>query len=286
MSTFAILGTGLLGSGMTENLLTKGHSVRVWNRSADKLAPLVTKGAIASANPQEAIQGAERIHLVLAEDPSVEAVLSQLQIPKGIPVLDHSTSSPQKVAERTARLRSQGIAYFHAPVFMGPQNCREGTGIMLIAGPQAEAEALRSGLTEMTGKLWWVGERPELAAIHKLHGNALIIGINGVLGDVMTMGETHGLSVEETLSLLDHFNPGQMLKVMGPRIAARGTAPTSFALEMARKDVRLMLETGAPLQILPAIAAAMDRSLAAGNAGKDYSVYAWPPAPKVRTPSE
>ena len=55
MATLAVLGTGLLGSGFVENLLAKGHTVRVWNRSAAKLQPLVQKGAIAAKDPADEI---------------------------------------------------------------------------------------------------------------------------------------------------------------------------------------------------------------------------------------
>ena len=68
MTTIALLGTGLLGAGMVENLLQKGHAVRIWNRSADKLAPLVGKGAVAAKDPADCVRGAARVHLVLAVD--------------------------------------------------------------------------------------------------------------------------------------------------------------------------------------------------------------------------
>ena len=55
---------------------------------------------------------------------------------------------------------------------------------------------------------------------------------------------------------------------------ARGNFAPSFELQMARKDVRLMLETAGdrPLAALPAIAARMDQLIAAGHGAKDASV--------------
>jgi 3-hydroxyisobutyrate dehydrogenase-like beta-hydroxyacid dehydrogenase len=51
----------------------------------------------------------------------------------------------------------------------------------------------------------------------------------------------------------------------------------SFALEIARKDVRLMLETaGEGAVVLPAIAARMDEVIAAGNGDSDYALFARP----------
>ena len=159
MGKVAVLGTGLLGSGMVENLLRKGETVAVWNRSAAKAQPLVDKGATAAATPAEAVAGADRVHLVLSEDAAVDSVLdaSRPGLADGVPVFDHSTNRPDRVAERNARLRAAGVRYFPAPVFMSPADGRNASGLMLIAGPTAEVEAARPALEAMTGRLWHVG---------------------------------------------------------------------------------------------------------------------------------
>ena len=110
MVTVAVLGTGLLGSGFVESLLGKGHSVRVWNRSAGKAKALEAKGATASASPAEAVGGAERVHLVLSADDAVDAVIEQLRpsLGTGVAVIDHSTNEPERTAARTEELRTAG----------------------------------------------------------------------------------------------------------------------------------------------------------------------------------
>ncbi|MFO0005806.1 MAG: NAD(P)-binding domain-containing protein, partial [bacterium] len=102
MATIAVLGAGLLGSGFVTNLLDKGEDVVVWNRTASKLAPLVARGARAAASPADAARGAERVHLVLTADDAVDATIAALRpgLDEGVPVLDHSTNLPARVAER------------------------------------------------------------------------------------------------------------------------------------------------------------------------------------------
>ncbi|MBK8975984.1 MAG: NAD(P)-dependent oxidoreductase [Planctomycetes bacterium] len=281
MTNIAVLGAGLLGSGMVENLLAKGRQVRVWNRTADKLAPLVAKGAIAAAAPADAVRGCERVHLVLAEDAAVDAVVAALRPGLGAatPVLDHSTNLPARVAERSARLHTEGVRYLHAPVFMSPQNAREASGLMLIAGPSALVEPLLAPLAEMTGKVWHCGERVDLAAVHKLSGNGVMMALAGVLGDVFAMATAAGVDRREALALFDVFKAGAALPFIGQRVLAAGDGPPSFELRMARKDVRLMLETAGAagaLTVLPAVAEAMDRALDAGNGEADFAVFARP----------
>lgn len=280
MATVAVLGTGLLGSGMVENLLGKGQQVRVWNRSRDKLAPLVEKGAVAGKDPADTVRGAERVHLVLAADDAVDGVIGQLRPGLGakVPVLDHSTNLPERVAARMPRLRGEGVHYLSAPVFMSPQNAREASGLMLLAGPADEADALQPALAAMTGKVWYVGDRADLAAFHKLAGNGLLLGLTGLLGDLMAMGAQRGLAPTEVMALFEVFKPWAAVPAFAQRVVTAGDAPASFELVMARKDVRLMLETAGPaaLSVLPGVAAAMDRALAAGHEHADFAIYARP----------
>lgn len=277
MTTIALLGTGLLGAGMVENMLQKGLSVRVWNRSPNKIQPLLQLGAVAAASPADAVRGAERVHLVLAEDNAVDNVIDRLQpgLGKDVPLLDHSTNLPQRVKMRYAALRSRGIRYLPAPVFMSPQNARDASGLMLLAGPIAEHEALAVPLQSMTGKLLYVGERSDLAAVYKLAGNSMFFALASALADVFAIGAGNDVSPEQMMVLFETFKPGSALPFLGQRIANAGTGKASFELAMARKDARLMIETAgqAPLLLLPTIAAAMDLAIAKGHGQADYSIF-------------
>lgn len=277
MTTIALLGTGLLGAGMVENLLAKGHTVRIWNRTRDKLAPLVKKGAIATADPADCVRGASRVHLVLAEDSAVDAVVGQLRagLAPNVPVLDHSTNLPAKVKTRFAALRQAGVRYVPAPVFMSPANAREASGLMLLAGPAADRDALQADLQQMTGKLLWVGERVDLAAVHKLAGNSLFFALAAAMADVLAIGAGNDVPAEQMLALFETFKPGSALPYIGQRVVKAGTGPASFELAMARKDARLMHEAAGTqaLLLLPHIAAAMDAALQKGHASADYSIF-------------
>ena len=277
MTTIALLGTGLLGAGMVENLLGKGHTVRIWNRSTEKLAPLVAKGAIAAPDPAECVRGAARVHLVLAEDGAVDAVIARLLggLDKDVPVIDHSTNAPAKVKTRCAALRAQGVRYVPAPVFMSPANAREGSGLMLIGGPATDHQALQSDLGTMTGKLLYVGERDDLAAVWKLAGNSVFFAMAAAMADVLAIGAGNGVSAEQMLALFDTFKPGMALPFLGQRVAKAGAGPASFELVMARKDAALMQAAAGncPLLVLPSVIAAMDRAIHNGLGRADYAVF-------------
>ena len=107
---------------------------------------------------------------------------------------------------------------------------------------------------------------------------ALIFALAAAMSDVLAIGKGNGLTPAEALSLFDVFKPGSALPWIGQRVARANDGPASFELAMARKDARLMIEAAgkSPLQILPAIAAAMDRAIAAGRAQADYVAFTLP----------
>lgn len=279
MDTIAVMGMGLLGRGFAENLLDKGYGVRVWNRTASRCAPLVERGAVAAPTPDEAARGAARVHLVLSEDDAVDSVVEALRpgLSDGVYVVDHSTNLPAGVAARFERLRADGVRYVHAPVFMGPSNSREGTGLMLLSGPAQDEVALRPRLETMTGRVLYLGAEPDKAAKIKITGNGMLVMLVAAMGDLFRMGEASGVSTEEILALFDQFSP--TASGMGRRALAAADQPVGFTMSMARKDVRLMLDTaGGPdrLTVLPAVAASMDAAIAAGRGAEDFSTLGDP----------
>lgn len=280
MARVAVLGTGLLGAGFALNLIDKGHDVIVWNRTASKTDALVAAGAMAALTPADAVRGVERAHLVLTSDDAVDSVIEQaLPGLDGAWVIDHSTNAPARVAERAPRLRAAGVRYVPAPVFMAPANSRNATGLMLLAASDDEAAELTPILETMTGKVWHVGERADLAAVYKISGNAVLLSVSGIMGDLLAIGQAQGLDPDQVFALFDAFQLGPFFPRAGQRVVSAPTMPASFELTMARKDVGLMIGAARSpddLVVLPAIAAAMDRGIAAGKGDKDFAIMAWP----------
>lgn len=277
MANIAFLGTGLLGSAFAEAAAKRGDHVTAWNRSPDKVQGLAQFGVKAAASPADAVRGASRVHLVLKDDAVVEEVISAARAglsPEAI-LIDHSTTLPALTAVRAERLHAQGVKYLHCPVFMGPPAARKALGSMLVAGPRALFESVEAELATMTGRLEYLGERSDLAAVNKLFGNALIIGVSAVMADILTMAQASDVDAEAAIKLLGFLDLNAMVAGRGASMA-KGNFSPSFELTMARKDVRLMLETAGdrPMAVLPAVAARMDQLIAAGHGAEDASVLA------------
>ena len=156
----AILGMGLLGANFTRALIERGETVHVWNRTPERATALEAEGAVAFASAADAVRGAERVHIVVSDDAAVDSVLDLAQCAPGTLVIDHTTTSTRGALDRTARA---DIVYVHAPVFMGPQNAREATGLMLVSGDRDRVARVRPILETMTGTLLDMGARVDAA---------------------------------------------------------------------------------------------------------------------------
>jgi 3-hydroxyisobutyrate dehydrogenase len=277
MTAIAYLGTGLLGSGFVEAALGRGDQVTVWNRTRDKAQALAAFGAKVADTPADAVRGAARVHLVLKDDAVVEEIIAALRpglSPDAI-ICDHTTTQPALTAERAARLHAEGVRYLHCPVFIGPAAARLAQGVIMVSGPEALFEQVKPALKQQAQTVTYWGERYDLAAAYKLMGNAFIIGLGALVSDVFTLAAGSDVAPADSLKLLDLFNPGSMLKNRGKKMS-EGDFAASFELTMARKDVRLMLETAGarPLAALPSIAARMDEVIAQGHGADDFGVIA------------
>jgi len=250
----------------------------VWNRTAAKARALEADGAIAFDAVADAVRNVDRIHVVLTDDAAVDATLAAAKLAPGAFVIDHSTTSTRGAVARTRRWLDAGVTYLHAPVFMGPQNALESTGLMLVSGDAAVIDRARPLLAPMTGKLVELGPRVDAAAAFKLMGNLFLMAMTSGIADMLGLAKAMGVPAKEAAALFDHFNPAGSLPARAKRMVDRDFDAPSWELAMARKDARLMQNELAlgdvAIALLPAIVARMDQVLAQGLGDKDWTVIA------------
>lgn len=274
MTQIAFIGTGLLGSALAEAAAKRGDQVTAWNRTIEKARALERFGIRAADTPVDAVRDAERVHLVLKDDEVVDEIVASLRagLSASSIIIDHTTTQPARTARRATRLNAEGIRYLHCPVFIGPAAARAGTGTILVSGPRALYERVSEPLARMAERVEYLGDRPDLAAVYKLCGNAMIIGVSAVAADVFAIAAGAGVAPADAIWIREIVNP-PILSARSEHMVAREFAP-GFEITMARKDVRLMLETAGPrpLAVLPAIASRMDSLIAQGHGPEDLAV--------------
>lgn len=276
MKKTAYLGTGLLGSGFVSAMLSRGVQVNIWNRTKTKMDQLVTEGARGFDTPAAAIEGADIIHLTLKDDASVDEVLAAAAPMAGQVIFDHTTTSKPGSIGRTEYWKERGVIYQHAPVFMGPANAREGSGIMLISGERTVVDVWSPYLSGLTGKLIDLGAETGKAAAVKMAGNTFLVCFTFGLRETMGVAKALDLGQDDLRGLFKLWNPASMVDSRLDRMSKADGGSPSWELSMARKDTGLFIDAakdaGLELTLLPAIAEVMDLWIGMGYGQHDWTI--------------
>jgi 3-hydroxyisobutyrate dehydrogenase len=109
----------------------------------------------------------------------------------------------------------------------------------------------------------------------KLLGNLFLMMFTAGMTEALALAKQLDVPIAELATLFENFNPGATLPQRFARVSNGDYATPSWELAMARKDARLMIEAGnGQLAVLPALAAEMDRWIAAGHGKDDWTVIA------------
>jgi 3-hydroxyisobutyrate dehydrogenase len=179
MANIAVLGLGAMGSRMAGRLLAAGHTVSVWNRSAEAAEPLVKAGATLASTPREAAQGAEFVLSMLRDNAASQEVwlnpLSGALSGMGAAsvAIECSTVSHDWIVALGKRAQALGIPLIDAPVSGSLPQAEAGELVFLVGGENAAVEAAKPVLAAMGSSLHHVGALG-CGALVKLATNALL----------------------------------------------------------------------------------------------------------------
>lgn len=242
----SMIGLGAMGAAMVRNLLAKGVTVTVWNRSRAIVDALAAEGAIPAADVDEAFK-ADIVLSMLAHDQAVKDVLLDSGVlaraRKGVVHVNLATISTALAGELAALHAELGLGYVAAPVFGRPPVAQDGGLNVLAAGaPDAVATAMPV-LEQLAAKVWPLGEDPVRANALKLAGNFMIVSAIESMGEAVALGEAYGVPAPELLDMLSStLFAAPIYKIYGAMIAERRYTPPGFAAELGLKDVRLVLD--------------------------------------------
>lgn len=278
---------GNMGAAMAANLLSAGHEVTVFNRSADKAEPLVRQGAIRGEAVTDACHG-DVVFTMLADDAAVQHVtFGDPDLAGGIidtlaPGATHissSTISIELAAQMTHAHADHGQRFVSAPVFGRPEAAAAAKLFVVAAGAADAVENVAPLLDVIGQRTFVVADDPQAANLVKLSGNFLIASVIESLGEAMALVGKAGVDKGQYLEVLTSTLFGApVYQTYGRLIAEETHEPAGFAAALGLKDVRLVLDAGERLQVpLPVASLLRDRFLAllaGGGADLDWSAIA------------
>ncbi|MFH8516334.1 NAD(P)-dependent oxidoreductase [Streptomyces gelaticus] len=271
----AVLGTGIMGSGMARSLLRAGLDVRAWNRTASKAAPLAADGATVVESAEEAVRGADVVLTVLNDGPSVAAALAAAAggLHADQVLLQSSTVGPEATSDLARRTADLGPVYLDAPVSGTKQPAEQGALTVFVAGPSTVRARIEPVLDAIGQRTVWVGEVPGAASRLKLVVNTWVITMVNNIAECLNLAEGLGVDPQTFLDVMKG-GPLDSAYLQGKSAAVlSGDLTPSFTLSTALKDTRLILDaarsSGVRLDLVAASADRFSRAEAAGHGGED-----------------
>jgi 3-hydroxyisobutyrate dehydrogenase len=235
-----------MGAGMGAQLLKAGLPLTVYNRSRERAAPLLERGADWAATPRELARRADILIAMVADDQASRAVWLGDQgalgaVEPGRLAIECSTVSPDWVRELAGVARQRGCAFLEAPVTGSRPQAESGELLFLVGGEAADLERARPVLRAMGRDVVHLGPHGS-GAVLKLVNNYLCGVQAAALAEALVVIERSGLDAERALDILAAGAPGSpLLKALGARMRGRDYRP-NFALRLMRKDLSYAAE--------------------------------------------
>lgn len=235
----AVLGLGIMGAGMSRQLLAKGFDVTVWNRDRAKAEALASAGARAASTPGAAAAEADVVLAMLADDDASRSVWLGTHGALGAMradaiAIESSTLTVGWIRELAAAAQARGIGFLDAPVTGSKAQAESGALSFLVGGSPDLLERVRPLLMAMGGHVAHLGPGGS-GSMMKLINNFLCGVQVASLAEAIAMAERSGLDVRQAAAVLSAGSPGSpLVKMIAQRMVDRAYDPNFFVPLMAK----------------------------------------------------
>ena len=257
------IGLGKMGFPMARRLIEANHRLTVFDTRQEAIDKLVAMGAQAASSPKDV---ADRAETVMASLPSLQASLDVATGANGViegrrvkRFVDLSTVGSAMAVRIHDLLGKRTIVQLDSPVSGGVGGAEKGTLAVMVSGPRADFEMVKSAL-DVIGKVFFIGEKPGSGQTMKLANNFLSATAMVATSEAVVMGVKSGL---DPAVMIDVINAGSGMNTASRDKFPRAVLPRSFDFGFATglmvKDVRLALEEMKSLGLSMEVAEAVGR---------------------------
>jgi 3-hydroxyisobutyrate dehydrogenase len=274
-----IAGTGKMGAAIGTRLLSLGHSVMVWNRTAERAQPLVDAGARWAESPKSLAESVDVVITLLTNEAALDDVYgSDAGLLAGRVAnkvfIDMSTVRPAKPQEMAQRVQAVKGFFLECPVGGSVGPAKEGKLLGFVGGDALDLQKVRALLDVICRRVEHVGPHGAGATM-KLAVNLPLMVYWQTLGEALSLVEPLGLEPQRVIDILSDSSGGpNMLKVRGGMIAQtlnqKKSDQVTVNVATMRKDMQAMLDQGhATHKSLPLTALALQKFESAAQSGLD-----------------
>lgn len=278
-SSIGFIGLGIMGQPMALNLVKAGHSVTVFNRTAEKAAPLKEAGARVAATPGEAAAQADFVISIVSDTAAVEeVVLGQNGIlgtlKSGAIVIDSSTISPVASRKFACKVAGQGASWLDAPVTGSKHMAIKGELTYMIGGDREAFDRALPVLQVMGKKHIYCGTHG-LGLAAKLAQNVIQSTIVEIFCEGFVLAAKAGVKPQTMMEVVQGSMARAALTDFKAPFIFKGDFTPYFPLKLMHKDLTLAMESAYAQNVpMPAAAAVKEVYGAAKAQGKGELDYA------------
>jgi 4-hydroxybutyrate dehydrogenase/sulfolactaldehyde 3-reductase len=280
MATIGFIGLGRMGRPMAGNMQQKGYSLLAYDIVDEPVKALVALGASAAASIAELATQCQTIITVLPSHAEVETVILGeggvlANASPGTLVMDMSTVDPASTDRVAAALADAGMRFVDAPIGRLASHADRGESLFMVGASDGDFDQVRPLLETMGTEIHHCGG-PGSGIRTKLVNNYLAITSCQMNAEALALTQRFGLDLDKTLSVIHGTTAtnGQ-LKINYATKVLSGDIEPGFQIDLAHKDLSLVMGAANAAQVPMAIGAAARESLsmarARGWGGKDFS---------------
>jgi len=277
MEKIGFIGLGNMGRGMASNIRRKQFAMMVYDLNPAPMAALAELGAEIAADVPGLARASTVAITMLPGPREVSATAATLlaNMAPGSLLIDMSTVDPETTDALAAAAAARGVGFVDAPVGRLAAHADRGESLFMVGGSDADFARARPMLEAMGNTIHHCGA-PGAGTRTKLVNNYLAIILCQLNAEALSLAQGFGLNLETTLEVLHGTTAtnGQ-LKVNWPNKVLRGDTAPGFAIDLAHKDLSLILQAAnaakVPLPVAAAAREAFSAARAQGHGGLDFS---------------
>jgi len=256
----SFLGIGLMGEPMVRRLLAAGFTVRVWNRSPGKTAPLATAGALPAETLDDAVADAQVVISMLAAGPAVGQVIEAAlpSLAPGALWIDMSSTRQDEAQQFAAMLEAAGRRFIDAPVSGGVGGAQQGA-LAIMAGGSAADFAQAKPVLEAMGRPTLVGPAGA-GQVSKLCNQLIVGGTINIVAEALLLAQAAGADPEAVRAAIrGGFAESRILEVHGQRMLERNFLPGGQVATQLKDQRNILAAAAAAGVVLPVTSLVTER---------------------------
>ena len=278
-----VIGLGIIGSRVAENLRRQGFHVFVWNRNPRPVPNFV--GA-----PAELAEMCDYIQIFVSDDDALLDVVRQLApaLSARHIVIAHPTVAPHSMRSAADLVERRGARFVEAPFTGSKMGAEKGELVFYVAGDEVALKEARPILEASSKEIIEIGEIGQ-ATVVKLATNIVTSASVQALAEGLALINQAGIPSEKFVAALqNNASNSKTLSMKLPKMI-EGNFEPHFALKHMLKDMLIAGRLGLSHHLeLAVTTAARDRLLEQeqrGYAEEDFSVIARKYFPEMQLPT-